>query len=79
VILGVDGQARQILEEAGGGIAIEPENSRALISSIEHLHANRQMAHSMGQKGREYITKNFSRARTAEKYIEVLEDLRRTT
>jgi glycosyltransferase involved in cell wall biosynthesis len=26
----------------------------------------------LGQKGREYIVQNFSRARTAEKYIEVL-------
>ena len=27
VILGVDGQARHILEEAGAGITIEPENA----------------------------------------------------
>ncbi len=28
---------------------------------------------SMGQKGREYIVENFSRALTAEKYVKVLE------
>jgi glycosyltransferase involved in cell wall biosynthesis len=79
VILGVEGQARQILEEAGGGIAIEPESSRALISSIRQLHNNPEVGHSMGQKGREYIVRNFSRAQTAENYISVLEDLKRKT
>ncbi|MEY2393841.1 MAG: hypothetical protein QOF94_186, partial [Acidobacteriaceae bacterium] len=30
-ILGVDGQARSILEQARGGLVIEPENSDALV------------------------------------------------
>ena len=72
VILGVDGQARQIVEDAAAGVAIEPENAAALANAISSLFANRTLGVTMGQKGREYIVKNFSRARTAEKYIEVL-------
>lgn len=72
VILGVDGQARQILEKAGSGIVIEPENADALRAAIQQLAVNRGLATSLGRKGREYIVQNFSRARTAEKYIEVL-------
>lgn len=72
VILGVDGQARQILEEAGAGIVIEPENADALRAAIEQLCANRELGKALGQKGREYILENFSRARSAEKYIGVL-------
>src|SRR5882762_8323543 len=41
VILGVDGQARAILEEAGGGLAIDPENSEDLVNAIRLLAANR--------------------------------------
>jgi glycosyltransferase involved in cell wall biosynthesis len=33
VILGVDGQARAILEEGRGGLVIEPENSDALVNA----------------------------------------------
>ena len=33
VILGVDGQARQIVEQAGAGLVIEPENSEALVQA----------------------------------------------
>jgi len=75
VILGVDGQARAILEEAGGGLAIEPENSDALASAVCYLAMNNESARQMGQNGREYIVQKFSRRRTAEKYIRVLEHL----
>jgi glycosyltransferase involved in cell wall biosynthesis len=75
VILGVDGQARQIIEEAGAGLVIEPENADALVNAIHQLSADRQLAAALGKKGREYILQNFSRNRTAGKYIDVLERL----
>jgi colanic acid biosynthesis glycosyl transferase WcaI len=75
VILGVDGQARTILEEARGGLVIEPENSDALVKAILYLQANRDLARTLGQNGREYIVDKFSRGQTAERYIRVLEQL----
>ena len=75
IILGVDGQARKIVEEASSGIVIEPENAPALVSAIQQLRASRDLGRVMGQKGREYIIENFSRARAAHKYVEVLETL----
>ncbi len=75
VILGVEGQARSILEEGRAGITIEPENSAALANTICYLAANREHARSLGQNGREYIVRKFSRRQTAEKYIAVLERL----
>ena len=75
VILGVDGQARAILEEAGGGMAIEPENPDALANAISGLSKNRELAKELGRQGREYILRKFSRSRTAEKYIRELERL----
>jgi colanic acid biosynthesis glycosyl transferase WcaI len=75
VILGVEGQARSILEEARAGIAIEPENSAALAGAISHLAANRESAQEMGRNGRDYIVRKFSRGHTAEKYIRMLEQV----
>lgn len=72
LILGVDGQARQIVEDASAGIVIEPENPDALVAAIEQLNANPELGLVMGQKGREFIVKNFSRASTAQKYLKVL-------
>lgn len=75
VILGVDGQARKIIEEANAGIAVEPENAGALIEAILSLKADPEKARRLGQKGREYILRNFSRSRSAEKYIQILQPL----
>jgi glycosyltransferase involved in cell wall biosynthesis len=75
VILGVDGQARAILEEARGGLVIEPESADALVNAIRSLAANREQARELGRNGREHIVRKFSRGETAEKYIRVLERL----
>jgi colanic acid biosynthesis glycosyl transferase WcaI len=75
VILGVDGQARAILEEARGGLVIEPENSDALAEAIRYLATNREAARALGKNGREYVVRKFSRRQTAERYIRVLEQL----
>jgi glycosyltransferase involved in cell wall biosynthesis len=75
VIVAVEGQARQIVEEAGAGIAIEPENPAALATAINQLAANRELASELGQKGRRYIQRSLSRGQTAEKYVRVLRGL----
>ena len=75
VILGVEGQAQEIIEEARAGIVIEPENSDALVNAIRYLAGNPEVAHELGQNGREHIVRHFSRSETAGKYISVLERL----
>jgi colanic acid biosynthesis glycosyl transferase WcaI len=75
VILGVNGQARQILDDARAGLAIEPENSEALVTAIRYLAANQDLAHTLGQNGRDHILRKFSRRETAERYILTLENL----
>jgi glycosyltransferase involved in cell wall biosynthesis len=72
LILGVEGQAKEIVEQANAGLIVEPENAEELVHAIQQLPANRDLRTHLGQNGREYIVRNFSRASTAEKYIEVL-------
>ena len=72
VILGVEGQSRQIIEEAGAGLVIEPENSVALEQAITQLAANPELRQALGDNGREYVQRRFSRCMTAESYIHVL-------
>lgn len=72
VVLGVDGQARKIIEEAQAGIVIEPENSTALREAIQRLATDRDLRQQLGSRGREYIVRHLSRSQTAEDYIHVL-------
>jgi len=75
VILGVDGQARKIIEQARAGIFVEPEDSAALARTILHLAGNADLRATLGRNGRQYIVQHLSRQRTAEAYIVVLERL----
>ena len=75
VILGVDGQARELLERAHGGIFVEPENAGALVDAISLLHAQPGLRALLGQNGRRFVMQNLSRQRTARAYIEVLDAL----
>jgi glycosyltransferase involved in cell wall biosynthesis len=75
VIVAVDGQARQIVEEAGGGVFVEPENSRDLVKAVLDLAQNSERRRTMGVGGRQYIVNKLSREKTARDYITVLEQL----
>jgi glycosyltransferase involved in cell wall biosynthesis len=75
VILGVDGQAREIIEQANAGLFVEPENSGELSQTIEQLASNTALRAAFGQNGRRYIVERFSRHQTAGTYVRVLEKL----
>jgi colanic acid biosynthesis glycosyl transferase WcaI len=75
VILGVDGQARKIVEDANAGIFVEPENPASLAEVVVRLARDAGLRESLGRNGRLHILKHFSRQRTAQTYIEVLNDL----
>ena len=75
VILGVDGQARKIIEDARAGIFVEPENSEQIANAVIQLSSSAELRERLGHNGRRHIIQHFSRAETARAYITVLEDL----
>ena len=75
VILGVDGQARKIMEEAQAGIFIEPENVADLAHAVIQLLADGKLRETLGRNGRRHVLQHFSRKHTARAYMEVLEGL----
>ncbi len=75
LILGVDGQARRIMQEAQAGIFVEPEDAAALAQAVTRLAGDAQLRSSLGSNGRRYIVQFFSRQQTAENYIKVLAEI----
>ena len=73
IILGVDGQARKIMDQAGAGVYVEPENVAALVQVITRLAANPVLRETLGRNGRRHIVEHFTRQQTASAYIGVLE------
>jgi glycosyltransferase involved in cell wall biosynthesis len=72
VILAVDGQARKIVEAAQAGLYVEPENTAALVAAISKLVADPDLRQRLGANGRRWTVDHLSRAKTAERYIDVL-------
>src|SRR6202166_882492 len=62
VIVAVDGQARQIIEEVGAGVFVEPENSKSLVQAILGLAEDAGRRRKMGVSGRQYVVNKYSRA-----------------
>jgi colanic acid biosynthesis glycosyl transferase WcaI len=77
VVVAVDGQSRQIVEEADAGVFVQPEDSRALARTICELEGDAARRNQMGANGRRYIVQRLSRERTARDYVRVLEGLNR--
>jgi putative colanic acid biosynthesis glycosyltransferase WcaI len=62
ILLGVDGEARQLAEqEAGAALFVEPENPTALVSAILYLKEQPYIAESLGKRGRAFAESNFDR------------------
>ena len=66
VLLGVDGEARNIFIEQGkGGLFYEPENHEGLAKAIVQLENDKNLAEKLGQQGKEYVEQKFDRKNIA--------------
>jgi glycosyltransferase involved in cell wall biosynthesis len=72
IILGVEGESRELVLEAGGGLTIEPENAAQLAAAVQRLADHPGEASALGQKGYDYVCANFDRRVLATRYVDVL-------
>jgi glycosyltransferase involved in cell wall biosynthesis len=75
VILGVDGHARSVMEQANAGIFVPPEDPATLAEAVARLAANPALCESLGRNGRRHVLQYFSRQQTARLYLDILQDL----
>lgn len=68
MILGVEGEARALLDEAGAGIGIVPEDADALAEAVRRLADERELGRALGESGRRHVERHFDRKRIAERY-----------
>jgi glycosyltransferase involved in cell wall biosynthesis len=77
IVLGVEGQALEVLEQAGAGVAVPPEDAGALAGAILQLAGDAQARQQYGENGRAYVEVHCNRARKAQELLEVLMGLRK--
>jgi glycosyltransferase involved in cell wall biosynthesis len=75
MVLCAEGQALQLLEQSGGGVAVPPEDGKALAQAVAAMAGDPDAARRHGQAGRKFAEAHFSRADRAAEYLRILEGL----
>ena len=75
IVLGVEGEAKALLDSAGAGIAIVPEDADQLAAAVRRLADNEAEAAAMGEAGRRHVREHFDRSRLAGHYAAFLEEV----
>jgi glycosyltransferase involved in cell wall biosynthesis len=75
VILGVDGEARRILEDNKTGIYYKSGSPEDLVEKIRWLQAHPEEARRMGETGRRLVYRSFPRSIQAKKMEQVVTKL----
>ncbi len=75
VILSIEGEAHNVLEEAGGGLFVPPEDAEALAQAIRRLKADPRPLKGWGQAGRAHTEANYSRRALAARLERLLLDI----
>ncbi len=73
MILGALGQARELLEDAGSGIAVEPEDAAAYRDAILRLADDPALRKRLGENGRAHVVAHYSRSQKARDFIVCLD------
>ena len=72
ILMGVLGEAAQLVTEAQGGSVFKPEDDDALLQALKELQSNPDLAATRAQAGRRYVQKNYDRERLAQQFLELL-------
>ena len=69
------GELTRMVEAAGCGVAVPPEDGAALAQAIRTLASDREGARRMGESGRAYALEHYDRAVLAARFVAVVESV----
>jgi glycosyltransferase involved in cell wall biosynthesis len=75
IIIGVDGESREIIEAAESGVFAEPENHEQLAQTVLKLSRDREYLSLLGANGRKYVIQHYNRDSLANVYLKTLSDV----
>ncbi|MFH0964469.1 MAG: glycosyltransferase family 4 protein [Planctomycetota bacterium] len=72
ILMGVRGEARRLVEEAGAGVLFESEDEDGLVAAIQKLRSDKGLARRLGAGGRAFVEARYSREAMAERFLSFL-------
>ena len=70
VIASVDAHSEtaEVITQAKCGLCLEPEDPKALADAILEVYGDKARADDMGQRGRQYVERHYTRTSVARQY-----------
>ncbi|NQT41243.1 MAG: glycosyltransferase family 4 protein [Planctomycetes bacterium] len=75
IIMGVGGEARDIVIAAGAGLPMEPDSAESLVATVERLADDPAFATDRGQQARQYVAEHFNRDALAARFLTLLHEV----
>lgn len=75
IILGVEGEVKDMIIEGESGICIEPENAEDLANTVLKLADDDELCGRLGNNGSEYVVRYFDRKVLADRFEELMVNL----
>lgn len=72
VIVAIDGAARKLIEDAGAGIYVEPENAEEFANAVLKLKDKPRLCNEYGENGLNFVKQKFARDILASRYMDIL-------
>jgi glycosyltransferase involved in cell wall biosynthesis len=73
LLLGVEGEAKTMfIDQAGAGWAFEPENAESLVAAVMSATGDRAAMHACGNRGYDYLCREFDLDRIADGFRETI-------
>ena len=72
IVLAIEGEARELLERAKGGICVEPENPMAIADALKKLSGDPQLRRGLGENGGRYVFAHYDRNEIARRFAALL-------
>ena len=75
IVLGVQGEARQLVEESGGGLCIPSEDADALVAAVRQLKDDPALYARLAADGNRYVRAYHDRKELARRYWRIFKDV----
>ncbi len=74
IVASLWGEAADLVNAAGCGVVVPPEDPAALREAVEKLAASPVQAGELGERGRQYVMAHFDRELIASRFLDLLRD-----
>ena len=75
IIMGVQGEARDLVEAAGAGLVMQPDSAESLVDCVDQLIEDPELRGRLQTRGRDFVRENYNRDELAAEMLATLQQV----